>query len=61
MGKGGCSSLQVRYEKWGGGGGGAVRFRSDMKSGGGGGGCSLLQVRYEKWGPLFGAQQIRYR
>ena len=75
MGEGGCSSLQVRYEKWG--GGGAVCFKSDTKSGGGGGvqfasgpirkvgggggGCSLLQVRYEKWGPLFGAQQIRYR
>ena len=58
-------------------GGGAVCFKSDTKSGGGGGGGavrfrsdtksggggggSLLQVRYEKWGPLFGAQQIRYR
>ena len=36
---------EARYEK---GGGGAVRFRSDMKSwkgGGGGEGCSSLQVR----------------
>ena len=31
-GGGGCSSLQVRYEKWG--GGGAVCFKSDTKSGG---------------------------
>ena len=32
VGGGGCSSLQVRYEKWG--GGGAVCFKSDTKSGG---------------------------
>ena len=34
MGEGGCSSLQVRYGKVG---GGAVCFKSDTKSGGGGG------------------------
>ena len=39
-GGGGGNSLQVRYEKWG--GGGAVHFTSDTKSGGG----SPLQVRY---------------
>ena len=33
------------------GGGGAIRFRSDIKSGrGGGGGGNSLQVQYEKWG-----------
>ena len=34
-GGGGGNSLQVHYEKWG--GGGAIRFRSITKSGGGGG------------------------
>ena len=33
-----------------GGGGGAIRFRSDIKSGRGGGGGNSLQVQYEKWG-----------
>ena len=63
MGEGGCSSLQVRYEKWGGGavcfksdtksgggGGGAVRFRSNTKSGGGGGGVQFASSPIRKVG-----------
>ena len=43
-GRGG-NSLQVRYEKWGGGGGGgAVHFRSDIRKVGGR--ASPLRVRY---------------
>ena len=66
---GGRDSLQVRYEKWGGGGGDSLQ----TKSGGGGGGQSTSGPIYEKWGggggggggqstsgpiPLFGTQKI---
>ena len=48
-GGGGGSPLQVRYTKsGGGGGGGAIRFRSDTKSGGG-------PI------PLFGTKKILYK
>ena len=75
-GRGGGNSLQVRYEKWGGGavrfrsdirklggGGGAVHFRSDIRKrgGGGGGGQSTSGPIYEKWGGGGGGGAIRFR
>ena len=49
-GGGGQSTSGPIYEKWEGGGGGAIRFRYDTKSGEGGGPI-----------PLFGTKKILYR
>ena len=58
---GGCSSLQVRYEKWGGGGGG-VQFTSDpiRKVGGEGGGPGAVRFRSDTKSGGLGLAHSKY-